>query len=191
MDKWTKKYLLVAKALADDNDACLSRKLGGVLVTADNIPINFAYNGAARGVPHANTRGWQKFIYDNVFTQIDLEYLKSLKVENSWQFTEACQGKCPRKLFNCKSGDRLELCPCSHMERNLIYHAARTGHSTDKAMMYLYCGLPCHDCAIAIIQSGIKKIICLKQKEDYSKTSRQMLKWANIEIEEVDEAEIE
>jgi deoxycytidylate deaminase len=57
--------------------------------------------------------------------------------------------------------------------------------------MYLYCGLPCHDCAIAIIQSGIKKIICLKQKEDYSKTSRQMLKWANIEIEEVDEAEIE
>jgi deoxycytidylate deaminase len=190
IDKWTKKYLKVAKTLAEDNDACLSRKLGGVLVTFDNIPINFAYNGAARGVPHADSYWWLEMIFHNALTENEVKALAIQGIFTLTQFEKACKGVCPRKILGCNSGERLDLCPCSHLERNLIYHAAKTGHSTDKATMYLYCGLPCHDCAIAAIQSGIKKIVCLKQKEDYSKTSRFMFKWAQIEIVEVEESEI-
>ena len=45
-----------------------------------------------------------------------------------------------------------------HAERNAIYNAARHGASLNNCI--LYCAwLPCTDCARAIIQVGIKKII--------------------------------
>lgn len=49
-----------------------------------------------------------------------------------------------------------------HAERNAIYNAARIGVSVKGARMYLTCGVPCIDCARGIINSGIKKIYCVK-----------------------------
>jgi dCMP deaminase len=48
-----------------------------------------------------------------------------------------------------------------HAERNAIYSAAEKGDSTRNATIYtlLY---PCIDCARAIIQSGIKRVVCTK-----------------------------
>jgi len=45
-----------------------------------------------------------------------------------------------------------------HAERNAIYAAARNGISLLGTTMYIT-GLPCADCARAIIQSGIKYIV--------------------------------
>lgn len=45
-----------------------------------------------------------------------------------------------------------------HAERNAIYNCARIGQSCDDCTMYVTC-YPCADCARAIVQSGIKKII--------------------------------
>lgn len=45
-----------------------------------------------------------------------------------------------------------------HAERNAIYNAARIGVSTDGCTMYLTCGLPCADCARAIINAGIVEV---------------------------------
>lgn len=45
-----------------------------------------------------------------------------------------------------------------HGERNSIYNAARAGISTLGAVMFTQ-GIPCADCARAVIQAGIKKII--------------------------------
>ena len=47
-----------------------------------------------------------------------------------------------------------------HAERNAIYNAARIGVSTKGCIMYLSCGIPCADCARAIIQAGIIVIWC-------------------------------
>lgn len=46
-----------------------------------------------------------------------------------------------------------------HAERNAIYNAARIGVSTNGCTMYMSCGLSCPDCARAIINCGIKKIV--------------------------------
>ena len=50
----------------------------------------------------------------------------------------------------------------SHAEMNAIYNASRTGVSLYGSTIYVY-GLPiCHECAKAIIQVGIKKVVMQK-----------------------------
>lgn len=47
-----------------------------------------------------------------------------------------------------------------HAERNAIYNAARIGVSLKRSTAYLTSGLPCMDCARALVQSGVTKIVC-------------------------------
>lgn len=51
-----------------------------------------------------------------------------------------------------------------HAERNAVLLAARYGHRLDGCVMY-QTWFPCADCARAIIQSGIVRLVC--QKPDY------------------------
>jgi dCMP deaminase len=46
-----------------------------------------------------------------------------------------------------------------HAERNAIYNAVRNGINIRGSIMYLR-WFPCADCARAIIQSGIAKVVC-------------------------------
>lgn len=55
-----------------------------------------------------------------------------------------------------------------HAERNAIYNAARIGVSVDNCTMYT-AGIPCMDCARAIVQAGIKKVIVHKSYVDDQK----------------------
>lgn len=45
-----------------------------------------------------------------------------------------------------------------HGERNAVFHAARKGISLKGARAYVT-GIPCMDCARALVQSGIKEVI--------------------------------
>jgi len=54
-----------------------------------------------------------------------------------------------------------------HAERNAIYNAARVGIPTDGCTMYTQ-GTPCADCARAIIQAGIKKVVVHKRFDDFN-----------------------
>jgi dCMP deaminase len=74
-----------------------------------------------------------------------------------------CQdaGYCPRRKLGIPSGQGIELCPAQHGEENAIHSAARVGISTEGATMYCYCGVPCQRCAGAIINAGIKEVVCL------------------------------
>ncbi len=82
-----------------------------------------------------------------------------------------------------------------HAERNVIYNAARSGHSTEGCWAYLNWNpatTVCPDCARAFIQAGIVRIIGPNReshiKEDDSgwrdncKTAREMLFEAGVEI---------
>ncbi len=77
-----------------------------------------------------------------------------------------------------------------HAERNAIYNAARVGTPLKNSTIYLTSGLPCTDCARAIINTGIKKIFCKricttinKEKWDESqKKSLEMLGECGIDV---------
>jgi len=52
-----------------------------------------------------------------------------------------------------------------HAEMNAIYNASLTGVSLKDSIMYVY-GLPiCNECAKAIVQVGIKKVVATRPKE--------------------------
>lgn len=86
-----------------------------------------------------------------------------------------------------------------HAERNAIFQAARLGESTQDAVMVVLWAA-CDDCARAIIQAGIKKVVTHSFYRDYNKedgadrkdwgdsisTAFQMLKEAGVEVEFVD-----
>jgi dCMP deaminase len=74
-----------------------------------------------------------------------------------------------------------------HAERNAIYHAARHGVSLKDCKMYVTL-FPCADCARAMIQSGITKLIAPEPNLDHEvwgdhfKAAIQMMEEAKIEI---------
>lgn len=53
----------------------------------------------------------------------------------------------------------------AHSEANSVFTAARLGISTDNSICYTM-GIPCHECMKALIQGGIKEIVCHKQWPD-------------------------
>ena len=72
-----------------------------------------------------------------------------------------------------------------HSELNSILNAARIGVSCKGSTLYttLFC---CHDCAKAIIQAGIKKVVYSERKDNWEesfKISDQMLKEAGVVVE--------
>jgi dCMP deaminase len=82
-----------------------------------------------------------------------------------------------------------------HAERNIIYHAARTGVSTEGCIIYVCGRPPCADCARAIIQAGIKEVIVetMEHKsrpeidwEGNTKAATEMLREAGIIVRVVE-----
>lgn len=75
-----------------------------------------------------------------------------------------------------------------HAERNAIYSAARYGIRTNNCHMYLT-WFPCADCARAIIQSGIKRVVCYEPNwndDTWGTTfsaSKEMLEEAGVSIQ--------
>lgn len=74
-----------------------------------------------------------------------------------------------------------------HAERNAIYHAARHGVSLKDCKLYVTL-FPCADCARAMIQSGITKLIAPEPNLDHEvwgehfKAAIQMMEEANIKM---------
>ena len=217
-EKWIKKYMKIAKVLADDNSSCYSRKIGCVLVSEDNVPITFGYNGSVEGSPHTDHPKYLMQLWKKILTSEDKKKLikkyklkvQELSSKNRFicdygssvyyrfgdekpDFAAAFINKfsdcknCPRKLLDIKSGERLDLCNCSHSERNCIFNAAKSGQSTQNSVIYCYCGVPCHECSLALIQSGVKVVVCLNTGlEDYSKSSRTNFDLSGVKLIEVD-----
>jgi dCMP deaminase len=81
-----------------------------------------------------------------------------------------------------------------HAERNAIYNAARIGVSTLGTTMYMTCDISCADCARAIINSGVSKVVFSRTTKQWPeiwleswKRSLQMFQEAGVEIEYYDE----
>jgi len=72
----------------------------------------------------------------------------------------------------------------AHAEMNAITNAAKRGVSIDGGTMYCLM-TPCRACAMAIINSGIKRVVCVK-KYHTGAESEEMFKDVGIKLEFID-----
>ncbi len=70
---------------------------------------------------------------------------------------------CKRKTMGFESGKGLEFCPAEHAERNVVNNAALNGVSLRDSIMYVSSEAPCRECAKAIVNSGIKEVVVVKE----------------------------
>jgi dCMP deaminase len=89
---------------------------------------------------------------------------------------------CPRKALGFKSGKGLRLCVAAHAERNALIQAGRTGVSTMGSTLYCYCGQVCKDCAVEIVNAGVKRLVFLDGAPDYDYLAGYILKECGIEV---------
>lgn len=74
-----------------------------------------------------------------------------------------CGGNaCPRTMLGFKTGEGIHLCPAAHAERNCISNAARHGICCKDSTIYLNSILPCKECMIEIVNSGIIEVVVRK-----------------------------
>lgn len=184
-DKFIKKFMRLAKFFSEDQISCLSRGIGAVVIdptTPKMRLVSSGYNGPVRGAPRNDS---YKYLREVVWPQLTDEDKRIFGENLSSEWNEGCVysevvadvlrsdcsfaesaqgcGFCPRYMIGAKSGERMEVCvSCSHAERNAIFNATE---DLNGFHMYAYCGIPCNDCTIAIIQSGISRVYCLKAPE--------------------------
>lgn len=106
-----------------------------------------AYNAATKSPDLSTQNGAVIVAYNNVVLQACNELPRHVKHKNE-------------RLQRPLKYDFTE-----HAERNVIYEAARLGVSVQGCTMYA-CWAACADCARAIIQSGIAKVVTHKDTMD-------------------------
>jgi len=84
-------------------------------------------------------------------------------------------------MLGHKSGEGLHLCPAAHAEGNCIANAARNGVSTINTTLYMNCIIPCKDCAIILVNAGIKEVV-IDNITPYHEMSINILKLGNIKV---------
>jgi len=144
--EWDIYFLRIAQEVSK-HSKCLSRKIGSVLVR-DKAIVSTGYNGAARGVKHCDERA--------------VEFFENLDSQLGEIRTAAEEETCPRRYMGYKSGEGLHLCQAGHAERNALIQAARNGVSTLGTTLYCFCGQVCKDCAIEIVNAGVKELVYLE-----------------------------
>ena len=148
MNQWDKYFLELCNKVAE-NSKCLSRKVGAVLVRENRV-LCTGYNGPPSGVSHCDER----YECDSkLMIELDRKGIKKYS---------GIEKICPRRTLGLKSGEGLEWCIAGHGERNVLITAAKFGISTNGALLYMNCGIPCTPCLIEIINAGILEIVVTK-----------------------------
>ena len=62
--------------------------------------------------------------------------------------------------MDAESGTQLEHCYALHAEVKVLASCARRGLSTKGGVIYLYGAMPCKNCLMALIEAGVKEIVC-------------------------------
>lgn len=174
-----RRYMRLARFIGQDDNPCYSRQIGAVITTADGTRIlGTGYNGPPPGTPHTDSLAyladffWPKLTPEDkevVKAELELRYGAMGKTLSLETFLEHAVGakECPRNYLNAQSGERSDFCTCGHAERHAITNAAC---DLRNSIMFCWCGVPCLQCADAIIQAGIKTVHCLIGEEYHQGT---------------------
>ncbi len=194
-EKFIKKFMRMAKLVGEDQNPCLSRSIGVVVVDPkSNKVLATGYNGPPRDTPHCDD---PEYLRDIVWPQLTEEEKAFARGKYRFGVTrgegaepesecdlfvknfEHC-GQCPRKLVGAESGQRLELCSCAHGEANAIVNATKDLY--EGSTLLCWCGIPCFECTKLIINAGVKTVYCFDWGKDYSHGSRWLFKKAGVEV---------
>lgn len=191
-EKFIKKYMGMAKFIAEDQPVCYSRHIGGVLVDPiRNIPLSTGYNGPPKNTPHCDSEEYLREIFwpqlSNEDKQKAADYIfdfdtdaKYISAEIFASHAKNC-GVCPRKLINAGAGEKSNLCSCIHCEENVILNSTESNISGSYLFMYSDVG-PCFDCSKRIVQKGISRIYYNDGVPEYNKMSAKILAWGKVEV---------
>ncbi len=192
-----RRYMRLAKQVGEDNNPCYSRHIGSVIVNPlIHKVVGTGYNGPARDTPHCVERVYLEEIFWPQLNPGEKEILHKkvyegdVVIKEDQQFCSDFLDKytgcktCPRRLIDAKSGEKLEKCSCCHSETNAIVNASDILYG---CYIFCWCPVPCWECSKLIINSGIKRVYCLKVEKDYSFGSRWLLRKGGVEIIEHDE----
>jgi dCMP deaminase len=153
-DKFVKKYLRMARFVAEDQNPCYSRHVGAVIVDpVINKIVGTGYNGPPKNVPHCDSKEHLKEVVWPQLNQHEVSLIEMKPLTNEEFIEKYADCKtCPRKLIKAGPGERLELCSCAHAEANAIVNASQ---NLCGCYMFCWCPLPCVECSKLIINSGI------------------------------------
>jgi len=165
---WDEWFHLMCQTVSKKSQ-CLSRHIGAIL-TKDNSILSTGYNGPPRGLPHCSYR----HSFDPALMEAYIK--KGLSQSDIEKMTKTI---CPRRILGYKSGEGLDLCVAGHAEENAILNAARAGIQTKGCKLYMDCQIPCKNCLIKIINSGIEEIIVTGFKF-YDRSAEYILKNSNL-----------
>lgn len=155
-------FLQIAYLISQESKCC-SWKVGAVIEKNGRI-VATGYNGSPAGgvncCDHAAEQGWTKFVPDT-------NGYRGGKVRLTTEHRAA------HSEWSAKN----EI----HAELNAILFAARNGTSIEGATMYVTLS-PCPDCAKAIAQSGIKKVVYCETYDKNRPGWDDILKNSGIEV---------
>ena len=190
--KFDYKYMNIAAAVAGQNDACLSRSLGTIIVDPNHKIRGTGMNGVPHGLPHSDTvESIDEYLFP-LLTNDDWESLgltfgttdrETIKRKFIDQYNGA--GICPRKILGCESGQRPTLCNCIHSEINSLTNAAC---DVSGCVMYTSSPIPCIACTGSIINARIAEVHCYNI--EYHSQSVWMFKRANIALVTYEQGEL-
>ena len=172
------KYMKMAQLQAQLSKA-VNKKVGAVLVR-DNTVVSTGYNGPPRGIPEKDN--WSRFndsAYTSIVEAAKKKYGPASSPSKSCDEAHPDVYYDPRYLLGYKSGFGMKWMIDAHAEQNTIVNAARIGVSTIGCALFCWCGLPCKECMITIINAGIIRIVCLYEERSRRKTTE------GLSIEEV------
>jgi len=145
LERWDRWFLDMAEFVSGKSKDP-STKCGAVITRPDHTVVSMGYNGFPRGV--------EETYKTTTFVPVDSATVVPPAVSPPFVVREA----------GSLRDDRWEQRPekymwVEHAERNAVYNAARIGAATEGCTMYVNQSIICCDCARAIIQAGITRVV--------------------------------
>jgi dCMP deaminase len=134
---------------------CMRRQVGAIIVDDRHRVLAMGFNGPPRGFPHCGTTD----------TTAPATAASRIMPLASWKAIH-CEGQKEAKGTTNK-------CMSVHAEINALLTCHGTEHT-----LYVSC-TPCRNCALAIANTNIKRVVCL---ELYADDARHILDGAGIDL---------
>ena len=202
MEKYDDVMMKTAEIWAEKSK-CIRKKVGAVIAKENNI-ISVGYNGTPKGYerykeikcdlclglgflgPNKNNicpkcDGTGKIKLKSKYDcEDDIKVCPNCGFYNEIE-NEYCKN-CNFDITKIKPELRTRHDLVIHAELNAILNAAELGHSTKDATLYVTM-LPCSNCAIAIAQAGIRRVVYKDTYKDLK--SIEIFKKLNIILEKI------
>jgi len=162
---WEEYFVNMVNAVAT-RGTCDRGKAGAVIVK-DNQVISTGYVGSAAGDDHCDETG-HKYEYR----------IKRWKRVHRTDYDGMHGGVI--SIITNEDNISKHCIRTIHAEQNAICSAAKYGHSVQGSIMYTSM-VPCRTCAMMIINSGITKVVALKEYQT-SEHTKELFKKCNIEL---------